>query len=566
MNLPFVLTLLLWPVASGLAQDEILPTRSHPQRTTESESKKPAPELIQLDSSLTKAQEDNQLGRIDGKQYQEFVTKFRADLEAASASVKPTPSNTALHARILTRLGDSDRALGALGTALERAPASSTLRVALGQIRYDQKDYPAALAEANAALELDPQNKEALVLKHFSEGRIGTGSTAVSAPGIPNGGRTEIEQLRAPLSKESPKVQAMVPRIRAARDGGDMRTAMGLAQELMRIEPASEYTQEIYRIVEKDYARWQRVQPAIWYMNRAKGALLAGRGDAALKWTDKAVQANPAPEVMKFAEEVRKIVDGIRAEATPRDPPIPSRRDGGMPLWPMFPISGLGAAAFVVVKSRKTVESHDGFDEENRPLYGRLQQFVSGAILAGIAGAGLYLGAGYVVGMGGPLATRFMAASGQQAAATAQTESALTSPHSLGATSAVAPSVESVSAESAEVVRQVVIKKGEILNRVWDSRWGAKGAVSGPAGSSYCWGQCLPLNASAAIQRRGLSGIAGLTNNAQVGATYRVTEDIVVRVQKSIGGVDPEVIVSKADIGKLQQISESVSKIPPGTR
>jgi len=58
----------------------------------------------------------------------------------------------------------------------------------------------------------------------------------------------------------------------------------------------------------------------------------------------------------------------------------------------------------------------------------------------------------------------------------------------------------------------------------------------------------------------------GVVNNAQQGAVYRVTEDIVVNVRRSIGGVDQEVVVSKADLGKLQQIAESVSRIPPGVQ
>lgn len=410
------------PSPPSFAQDATQPTERQIEPTVEQDAEKPAPQLLSLDLLLAQTQEDKQRDLIDEKRYQEFLKKFRADLEAAMARVEPTPANTAQHARILSRLGDSEQALGALGPALEQDPANPALRAALGQIRFDQKDYPAALAEANAVLELDPANKGALALKHFSEGRIGPGGAASSAvaQGIPGG--AAIEQFRAPLAKDSPKVQALVPSIRDARSSGDMRTAMSLAQELMRAEPASEYAQEIYRIVAKDHARWQRVQATIGYINSAKAALTAGRGDEASAWANKAVQTDPAPAVLKFAEDVRKIVGEGKIEETPQKPKAP--KDDGIPLWPMLPIAGLGAAAYAVAKSRRTVESEDGFDEENRPLYGRLQQFVAGAILAGIAGAGVYfVGAATI-----PVALRYLAGPGQHTTRLLQSEAGAINP------------------------------------------------------------------------------------------------------------------------------------------
>ncbi len=413
----------------AFAQDAAQPAERKIEPAVEDGAEKPAPQLLNLDLLLTKTQEDKQQGRIDEDGYQEFLKKFRADLEAALARVKPTSANIAQHARILSRLGDSEQALGALGPALEQDPADPALRVALGWVHFDQKDYPVALAQANAVLELDPTNKGALGLKHFSEGRIGPEGAASSAlaQGSPVG--AAIEQFRAPLAKDSPKVQALVPQIRDARNSGDLRTAMSLAQELMRAESASEYTQEIYRIVAKDYARWQRVQATIGYISSAKAALLAGRGDEALAWANKAVQTDPAPAVMKFAEEVRTIVGNGKVGESPKKPKAP--KDGGIPLWPMLPIAGLGAAAYAVTKSRKTVESEDGFDEEHRPLYGRLQQFVAGAILAGITGAGVYLGAAYAVSIGVPLAARFVSGPGQQALRLAHSEAGAINPLSV---------------------------------------------------------------------------------------------------------------------------------------
>ena len=417
-----VLAVVFLSAPPTFAQDAALPIERGIALAVKEDAEKPAPELLRLELLLTETQEDKQQDRIDEKHYREFLKKFRADLEAALARVKPTPANTAQYARILSRLGDSEQAQAALGPALEQDPANPALRVALGWVHFDQKDYPAALAEANAVLELDPVNKGALSLKNFSERRVSPGGAASSALAQRSPIGAVAEQFRAPRAQDSPKVQALVPRIRDARNSGDLRTAMSLAQELMRAEPASEYTQEIYSIVAKDHARWQRVQATTGYINRAKAALLAGRGDEALAWTDKAVQTDPAPAVMKFAQEVRNIVDDGKVGEAPKKPKAPN--DGGVPLWPMLPIAGLGAAAYGVAKSRKTAESEDGFDEEHRPLYGRLQQFVAGAILAGLAGAGIYLVGAAAI----PVALRYLAGPGQNATRLLQSEAGAINP------------------------------------------------------------------------------------------------------------------------------------------
>ncbi|MDD5305610.1 MAG: polymorphic toxin type 10 domain-containing protein [Elusimicrobia bacterium] len=99
-----------------------------------------------------------------------------------------------------------------------------------------------------------------------------------------------------------------------------------------------------------------------------------------------------------------------------------------MPLWPVAPAAGLGLAAYAVAKSRKTVESEDGFNEDDRPQPGRLQEFVAGAILAGAAGALFYLGGAYVLAVGTPMASRLMAGPGQQALRLAQSEAGAINP------------------------------------------------------------------------------------------------------------------------------------------
>lgn len=360
MNSPLFLVVSLLLAASGLAQA----------------AGSPAPELVRLDRSLARAQEDKAQGRVDAGGYQEFLTLFRSDLEATISRVEPTGENTILHSRILSRLGDAKEAAAVLAPALERNPDDSAVRTALSQARYDQKDYPAALAEADAVLARDPSNKDALALKHSSEGRItpGGGDRRVGASVTAGGNTPDDAAVRAgsPVEAGSPEARALVSKIRDARAGGDMRAALELARELMRTDPTAEYAQNIYRGAVSDFARARRGSEAV-------GDLVSVGG-----------------------------TDSRKEEA-------PSPRGGGIPLWPLLPAAGLGAAAYAVNKSRKTVESEDGFNEDDRPQPGELQRFVAGSILAGLAGAGLYLGGAMVIGAAMPLATRLMAGPGPQA-------------------------------------------------------------------------------------------------------------------------------------------------------
>ena len=127
-----------------------------------------APELVRLDRELTD---------IEIQAAPDSLLRFRAELDAAMIGAVPSPANAALYSRILARLG----------RALEQAPENMALRTALSQVRFDQKNYPAALAEADAVLARDPLNKEALTLKHFSEGRAAMNVDAAdhSSPALP---------------------------------------------------------------------------------------------------------------------------------------------------------------------------------------------------------------------------------------------------------------------------------------------------------------------------------------------------------------------------------------------
>lgn len=511
------LVVILFPAAIGRAQEGGLPRESLSAPAVGRDAGQPALPLVRLESSLIKTQEEKEQGLIDDRRYREFLKKFRADLASEVARMKPTPADVVLHARILSRLGDSGQAVAALRPALDQDPDNATLRLALSQVRYDQKDYPAALAEANAVLERDPANKDALARKHSSEGRI--------APGITGGktGGNASTQMPPPGLGDSWKVPALVSRIQDARRIGDIRGAMASAQELMRADPTSEYAQRIYRGVAREYARTQRVPEPI--------------GD------------------LKLAGDVRE--EGSNT---------PAHKGGTPPLWPMLPVAGLGAAAYAVGRSRKTVESEDGFNEIDRPQPGELQRFVAGSILAGLAGAVLYLGGAMVIGAATPLATRLMTGPGQQAMRLARSEAGAIGPRSIQAAEGTALERKVAAEEATEIVRQVVIKRGEILNRVWHSEaTSVSRGLSGPIGSSYCRGSCLPINAASALQRRGLEKIPGVAvNNARQGALWRAQEDIVALSRKAIGGIDEEIVLQRADLNKLELIPESISKIPPG--
>lgn len=422
----------------------------------------PAPQLVALDALLARTQEDHRQGRLEAKAYGDAIAAFRTDLAATVSRLEGSSDNAALHARILSRLGEPKGAFAALGPALAREPDDAGLRVALSRVLLEQKNYRAALAEANAVLEGDPRNKEALAIKFESEGRADPSRAAASVQGPGAGGAAAAE----------PGAAVVVPRARG-----------------------------------------------------------------------------PRPNVVPPP-------DG--SQPTP-----PDSESGGLPLWPVLPAAGLSVAAFAVRRSRMTVESEEGFNEDDRPQPGRLQEFVAGSVLAGLAGAAVYLGGVYVVAAASPLANRFMAGPGQQAMRLAQSQTGAINPRSASATGQVTPQTKAAIEESAAVLEQIVIRKGEYLNRVWDSRW-PSGSVSGPQGLSYCRGSCLPINSATAVQRRGLSGIAEVTNNAREGAIFRVKEDIIVSVRKSIGGVDQEIIIRQSDVGKLQEMATST--LPPGIK
>ena len=400
---------------------------------------KTVPELLPLDQELSDAQSAREAGLLAPERYAEFLVRFRVELAESKAAAAPSPADDALYARILARLGEFEKADAFLGEALKKNYENPALHAVLSQVRYDEKDYPAALAEANAALKFDPTDKEALVLKHFSAGRVAMN----------------------------------------VRAGGD---------------------------------RAFSPPPARRYPFAA---------------------ADPATLPFKLPIKVSPAAapPGIAAGDAPSSP-------GPLPLLPLAEAAALGLAAYEVSRARTAYESDDGLDDDHPQPAGRRQRLVAGVILAGAAGAALYAFSAAAVSAA-PVAIAYAA-------------------------TFAAPAEEAApQSEAAADAEPVIIRKGEILNRVWHSAWTKGSELSGPNGYSYCRGACLPIHAARAIEGRGLD--AGVINDAGVGGLYRATEDVAAFMRPSIGGYDEEILFrSPEDMQKLELIPEHVSRIPPG--
>jgi tetratricopeptide (TPR) repeat protein len=165
------LALLFCALCSGHA-------RADPPTAT---AKQPS-EIERLEQVLGRAQDARNQGELKPDRYEQFLVQFRASLEQAWGLSPRTPADSASYARIQARLGDSAQALAALGPALQQDPQNADLRLTFGEVNFERKDYPAALAEANAVLERDPGNKRAIALKRFSEGRVSGTPTEGPSP------------------------------------------------------------------------------------------------------------------------------------------------------------------------------------------------------------------------------------------------------------------------------------------------------------------------------------------------------------------------------------------------
>ena len=233
-----------------------------------------------------------------------------------------------------------------------------------------------------------------------------------------------------------------------------------------------------------------------------------------------------------------------------------SKGSNPIPLLPLSVAAGLGAAAYGISKSKSAYASEDGLDDAHPVEPGPYQKLVAGTILAGAAGAAIFLAGSVVVTAAAPAVLRYAAPVLEQGLRLAGSEAGAINPAS--ATEA-APEAEASAAE----VEQVVIKRGDTLNRVWHSAWEENSATSGPKGQSYCRGHWLPIHSVSAILRRGLD-INGVTNNAQKGSVFVANEDVTAIVRRSIGGIEEEVLIPLSESHKLVEISRS--DIFPGTK
>lgn len=202
MKLSLALVLLLLPALPGRAHDITILPEEKPGQT---QGDKPAPQLVQLDRALTQKQEAKANGLVRPEEYQDFLAKFRAALDATMARVPPTPENKGLHAQIIARLGAQERgqALAGLDQALEENPTSPPLLRAKGLILYEQKDYPAAAEFARQAWKNSNQTDTgALALLKMSEGRT---SAVGSSPGATQGVLPQTQIAAAITTNDSNK-------------------------------------------------------------------------------------------------------------------------------------------------------------------------------------------------------------------------------------------------------------------------------------------------------------------------------------------------------------------------
>ncbi len=384
--------------------------------------------MARLDQVLTLAQEAKQQDRLAPERYAEFLKQFRASLDEARAATPPSPVASALYARILARLGDPKQAMAILAPALDQDPENASLRVALGHVRFEEKNYPAAYAEAEAVLKREPKNKEALALKYFSKGRI-DGTASVRGP-LPASGLEEASLHQDPRIAE------------AGRRALARKSAIGFTDKAMgrlKIKDPGEALRylALAEAIDPGYADVPMQQGLAYADLKRHAAAVERFTQAEALW-----RARSTPQTDELAGLARQLHEreaaeliqsskSAQPEATPQKRNRPSPKNDGVPLWPLFPAYGLGAVAFVVAKSRRTVESEDGFNEDDRPQPGKYQRLVAGSILAGLSGAALYLVGAYVVGTGAPLAAQFMAGPGKQAVQLAQSEVGAVNPSGI---------------------------------------------------------------------------------------------------------------------------------------
>ena len=385
---------LVFLLATGFAQ---APAKQ-PERPA-SEAVKTAPELARLDLVLSLAQEARQEGRLSAERYAEFLKRFRVELGGARAATPPSPAATALVARILARLGESQQAEAVLGPALEANPDDAGLRVALGHARFEAGDYAAALAQAEAVLKLDPADKQAAALKRFSLGR--------------SRGTTSGDALLPAAGLEEASFQSDPRIVSAARGALARKSAIGYADEAMRrlkIEDPQAALRYLAmgEAVDPGYADIPMQQGFAHRQLREHAAAVERFARAETLW-----RAQGTPRADEAADMARKLGEeqakaSVDAAAPAEDAPKPQERK--LPLWPVgAALIAVGLGVAVIIEKRRSEEQARRLIEVAGPAGIAL---IGAAVIA----ASLFPPTGLAVNAGGAAALTETAALGRAAA------------------------------------------------------------------------------------------------------------------------------------------------------
>lgn len=406
-----LLAIALLSASPGSAQDDARPPEPQPALTAETEATKAAPELARLDQVLTLAQEAKQQGRLAPERYEVFLKEFRGSLDTARTVTPPSPAASALYARILARLGEPQEALAALTPALEQDPDNPNLRVALGHVRYEEKNYPAALTEAEAVLKRDPTNKEALALKYFSQGRTsGASGTAGIAPSaaLPASGLEEASILHDPRIVEAGRRALARQSAIGLTDKAMGRLKIDDPREALRFLALAEAIDPGFADVPMQqglaYRDLKQHAPAVERFTRAEALW---RAKATLRSVELAGLAGKLRE-----SETAELNQSMKVVESPVSQPKNS--SSPLPLLPAGLLAAGALTAFSLYRSKQTAVSEDGLNPEpqvpadNAHRNWVMTSKVVGAVFIGLAtwefGPGAFAAVRTVFTVAGPTA------------------------------------------------------------------------------------------------------------------------------------------------------------------
>lgn len=378
-----LLAFALLSASPGTAQDGSRPPEPQPALTAETEATKAAPELARLDQVLTLAQEAKQQGRLAPERYEEFLKQFRGSLDTARTVTPPSPAASALYARILARLGEPQEAMAALTPALEQDPENPNLRVALGHVRYEEKDYPGALKEAEAVLKRDPTNKEALALKYFSQGRTsGAAGTASIAPSqaLPASGLEEASILHNPRIVEAGRRALARQSAISLTDKAMGRLKIDDPREALRFLALAEAIDPGFADVPMQqglaYRDLKQHAPAVERFTQAEALWRA-------KATPRSVELAGLAGKLRESETA-ELNQSMKVVESPVSPPKNS--SSPLPLLPAGLLAAGALTAFSLYRSKQTAVSEDGLNPEPHvPADNAHRNWVTSTKVAGAA-------------------------------------------------------------------------------------------------------------------------------------------------------------------------------------